>query len=457
MKSALPKCVMPMLGRSLVGHVLHAAGVLGAQRTFVVVGHKADEVSAHVAHVAPGAESVLQAEQLGTGHAVRTAMDAAGELEGTVVVLYGDTPLLTSETLSAFMEAHEASGNAASVLTAVVDDPAALGRIVRGSDGEFEAIVEFRDATEEQRAISEINSGIYAFEASALREKLGLLKGDNDQGEEYLTDVLGMLRADGSRVGTHTAADVDDTLGANDRAQLAQLQAIMRDRINVAVMRSGVTLDDPASTLIDATVSIEPDVTIRPGVQLRGATSVGSGAEIGPDSTIVDTEVGQRASLVRTHCVGARVGAGVSVGPFAYLRPGARLENASKVGTFVEVKQSTVGPGAKVPHLSYVGDASIGADANLGAGTIVANYDGVAKHHTEVGEAVFVGSNSVLVAPVTVSDGSYVAAGSAVTKSVPPGSLGVARGRQHNSDGWVAKRRAGTKTDKAAQKHQSGD
>lgn len=453
MKSSLPKCVMPMLGRSLVGHVLHAAEVLEAARTLVVVGHKAHEVSAHVVQVSPSALPVLQEEQNGTGHAVRVALDAAGELDGTVIVLYGDTPLLTQATLAEFMAAHEASGNVASVLTAVVDDPAALGRIVRGSDGEFEAIVEFRDATAEQRAISEINSGMYAFDAGALKEKLALLKGDNEQGEEYLTDVLGMLRADGRRVGTHAAVDVDDTLGANDREQLAQLQAIMRDRINGAVMRSGVTLDDPSSTLIDVTVEIEPDVTVRPGVQLRGSTAVASGAEVGPDSTLVDTVVGEGASVVRSHCVGARVGAGVSVGPFAYLRPGAVLERSSKVGTFVEVKNSSVGEGAKVPHLSYVGDASIGADANLGAGTIVANYDGVAKHHTEVGEAVFVGSNSVLVAPVTVGDGSYVAAGSAIGEPVPSGALGVARARQHNSEGWVAKRRSGTKTDKAAQKH----
>lgn len=453
MKSSLPKCVMPMLGRSLVGHVLHAAVPLGAVRTLVVVGHKADEVSAHIAEVAPYAESVLQAEQNGTGHAVRVALDAAGELSGTVVVLYGDTPLLTQETLSGFVAAHEASGNSASVLTAVVDDPAALGRIVRDAAGEFEAIVEFRDATAQQRGIREINSGMYAFEASALREKLALLKGDNDQGEEYLTDVLGMLRADGRQVGTHAAADVDDTLGANDRAQLAQLQGIMRERINTAVMRSGVSMDDPASVLIDATVSVEPDVVIRPGVQLRGSTSVASGAEVGPDSTLVDTSVGAGAAVVRAHCVGASVGAGVSVGPFAYLRPGAVLAASSKVGTFVEVKNSTVGVGAKVPHLSYVGDASVGADANLGAGTIVANYDGVNKHRTEVGEAVFVGSNSVLVAPVVVQDGSYVAAGSTIAESVPSGALGVARSRQHNAEGWVSRRRAGTKTDKAAQKH----
>ncbi|HZE40736.1 MAG TPA: bifunctional UDP-N-acetylglucosamine diphosphorylase/glucosamine-1-phosphate N-acetyltransferase GlmU [Stackebrandtia sp.] len=452
MKSSLPKCMMPMLGRSLLGHVLFAAEALGAGRTMVVVGHEAERMSAHVAEIAPYAATVLQAQQRGTGHAVRVAADALGELSGTVVVLYGDTPLLRRETLAAFMGAHEAAGNSATVLTAEVADPAALGRIVRDADGGFESIVEFRDASPGQRAIREINSGIYAFDAGALREMLSKLVSDNDQGEEYLTDVLGMLRRAGRAVGTHTAEDVDDTLGANDRAQLAQLQAIMRDRVNGGWMRSGVSMDDPSSTLVDVTVRLEPDVTLRPGVQLRGDTVVESHAEVGPDSTLVDTSVGAGASVVRAHCVGAVVGAGCAVGPFAYLRPGAVLGEGAKAGTYVEVKNSTVGSGAKVPHLSYVGDASIGADANLGAGTIVANYDGVAKHRTDIGEAVFVGSNSVLVAPVTVADGSYVAAGSAIAEDVPSGSLGVARGRQHNSQGWVAKRRPGTKTDEAAQR-----
>jgi bifunctional UDP-N-acetylglucosamine pyrophosphorylase/glucosamine-1-phosphate N-acetyltransferase len=456
MKSELPKCLMPMLGRTLLGHVLHASRALDADRTLVVVGHGAQQMSAHLAEVAADAQPVLQEQQLGTGHAVRVAMGATDDITGTVVVLYGDTPLLRPETLSAFMAAHEASHNMATVLSARVADPTGLGRIVRDESGEFTGIVEQRDASEAQLAITEINSGIYAFDARLLRAMLGKLSTHNDQGEEYLTDVLGFLRDAGHRVGTFTAADPDDTLGCNDRAQLAELRAVMQRRINTAVMRSGVTLDDPASTWLDATVSVAPDVTIRPGVQLRGTTSVAAHAEIGPDSTLVDTSVGEGALVVRAHCVGAAVSDGCQVGPFAYLRPDAVLASGSKVGTFVEVKNSTLRSGAKVPHLSYVGDASVGEAANIGAGTIVANYDGVSKHRTEVGEAVFVGSNSVLVAPVTVADGAYVAAGSAVTEDVEAGAMGVARSRQYNSLGWVAKRRAGSKSDVAAQKASDG-
>lgn len=452
MKSELHKTLMPMLGRTLLGHVLHAAKPLAADRTLVVVGHGAETLTEHLAQIAPQAQTALQTEQLGTGHAVRMAMDAAPDAAGTVIVLYGDTPLLQAETVSRFIAAHEGSSNSASVLTARVADPTGLGRIVRDAAGEFAQIVEHRDAGPEQLAIDEINSGIYAFDAVLLRQMLGKLTTDNDQGEEMLTDVLGFLREAGHRVGTHTAADSDDTLGANDRAQLAKLQQIMRDRINTAVMRSGVTMDDPSSVLLDATVSVGPDVTIRPGVQLRGNTTVGAHAEIGPDSTLIDTTVGEGAVVTRAHCVGAEVGEGCQVGPFAYLRPGARLEPRAKAGTYVEIKNSTIGAGAKVPHLSYVGDASIGAEANIGAGTIVANYDGVDKHRTRIGDAVFVGSNSVLVAPVSLADGAYVAAGSAIADDVPAGGLGVARSRQHVSEGWVAKRRAGTKSDEAAKK-----
>lgn len=456
MKSALPKTLFPMLGRTLLGHVMHATETLAADQRLVVVGHGADETRKHLDATAPDVQSVFQAEQLGTGHAVRTAMDAAPDAVGTVVVLYGDTPLLQPQTLAAFMAAHEEAGNTATVLSAIVDDPTGLGRIVRNDAGEFSAIVEQRDASPQQLAITEVNSGIYAFDAGELRNTLGMLKADNEQGEEYLTDVLGLLRQAGHQVDTHTASDSDDTLGCNDRAQLAQLQKIMQQRINTSVMRSGVTMDDPDSVWLDATVSVEADVTIRPGVQLRGTTSIAASAEIGPDSTLVDTVVGEGARIQRAHCEDAVVGDNCQVGPFAYLRPAARLESGAKVGTYVEVKKSTVASGAKVPHLSYVGDASIGANSNIGAGTIVANYDGVNKHATTVGEAVFVGSNSVLVAPVTVADGAYVAAGSAISQDVPSGTLGVARGRQHNSDGWVAKRRAGTKTDDAAKRAEQG-
>jgi len=452
MKSAHPKMLHPMLGRTLLGHVLFAADALAADNTLVVVGQAADQVTAHLGRIAPDARTAMQAEQRGTGHAVRIAMDAAPDLSGTVVVLYGDTPLLRGETLEGLMSAHEESGAAATVLTAEVPDPTGLGRILRDTGGRIVGIVEQRDATPEQLAIREINSGIYAFDAGLLREMLSKLSTDNDQGEEYLTDVLGFLVEEGHPVHNYAAPDALDTLGCNDRAQLAELRQIMQGRINTALMRSGVTMDDPATTWIDATVTVEPDVTIRPGVQLLGTTTVSTGAEVGPDSTLKDTVVGARAKVIRAHSDSAAIGTAAQVGPFAYLRPGASVGDTAKVGTYVEIKNSTLAEGAKVPHLSYVGDASIGAGANIGAGTIVANYDGVAKHHTEVGEAVFVGSNSVLVAPVTINDGSYVAAGSAINGEVPSEALGVARGRQHNVEGWVARKRPGTKTAEAAER-----
>ncbi|HEY1179191.1 MAG TPA: bifunctional UDP-N-acetylglucosamine diphosphorylase/glucosamine-1-phosphate N-acetyltransferase GlmU [Phytomonospora sp.] len=452
MKSALPKVLHEILGRSLVGHVLAAAAPLDPAQAVVVVGHGADQVTAHLKQVAPQAKTVLQAEQLGTGHATRVALDALPDAAGTVVVLYGDTPLLQASTLAGLCEAHERGGHAATVLTASVDDPTGLGRILRDEHGAFAAIVEQKDATPEQLAITEINSGMYAFDAARLRVALKGLTTDNSQGEEYLTQALTLMLDAGHPVGTHTAPDVADTLGCNDREQLAWLRGLMQKRINSALMRTGVTLDDPATTWVDATVRVGADTTVRPNVQLKGATVIGEGAEIGPDSTLVDTVVGAGASVVRAHTLGATVGAKATVGPFAYLRPDAELADGAKVGTFVEVKNSSVGAGSKVPHLSYVGDATIGEGANIGAGTIVANYDGVAKHRTEVGDAVFVGSDSVLIAPVSIADGSYVAAGSAVDKDVPSGALGVARGRQRNIEGWVARKRPGTKTAKAAER-----
>ncbi|GIG66009.1 bifunctional UDP-N-acetylglucosamine diphosphorylase/glucosamine-1-phosphate N-acetyltransferase GlmU [Phytomonospora endophytica] len=456
MKSALPKVLHEILGRSLVGHVLAAAAPLEPAETMVVVGHGADQVTAHLAETTPGARTVLQEQQLGTGHATRVALDALPEATGTVVVLYGDTPLLQASTLRGLCEAHEDGGHAATVLTASVDDPTGLGRIIRDADGAFARIVEQKDATPAQLALTEINSGMYAFDAARLRVALKGLTTDNSQGEEYLTQALTLMLDAGHTVGTHTAPDIADTLGCNDREQLAWLRGLMQKRVNSALMRTGVTMDDPATTWVDVTATVGVDATIRPNVQVKGATRIGEGAEIGPDSTLVDTVVGAGASVVRAHTLGATVGAKATVGPFAYLRPDAELADGAKVGTFVEVKNSTVGAGSKVPHLSYVGDATIGAGANIGAGTIVANYDGVAKHRTQVGDAVFVGSDSVLIAPVSIADGSYVAAGSAVDQNVPSGALGVARGRQRNIEGWVERKRPGTKTAKAAERAADG-
>jgi bifunctional UDP-N-acetylglucosamine pyrophosphorylase/glucosamine-1-phosphate N-acetyltransferase len=453
MRSALPKVLHPLLGRTLLGHVLAAAAPLAAERTLVVVGHGADQVTDHLTEIIPAATPVLQAEQRGTGHAVRIALEALPDtIAGTVVVMNGDVPLLRPETVEALVTAHECGGVAATVLAAEVADPTGLGRIVRDPAGRLEQIVEERDATAAQRAIREINAGVYAFDAALLRDVLCKLSTDNDQGEEYLTDVFGLLVGTGEPVAVHLASDAVQTLGCNDRVELAALRALLRDRVNEGWMRSGVTLLDPATTWIDVTVTLERDAVVGQNTQLRGATEIGAGATVGPDVTLIDSTVGAGAAVLRSHVVGARIGERASVGPYAYLRPEAVLRDRAKVGTFVEVKKSEVGEGAKVPHLTYVGDATIGARANIGAATIFVNYDGVRKHHTRVGEAAFVGCDSSLVAPVEIGDGAYVAAGSAITNDVPPGALGVTRAPQRNVDGWVARRRAGTAAAEAAER-----
>ena len=452
MKSATPKMLHPLLGRTLLGHVLHAAEAAAAERTVVVVGHKAELVTAHLTEISPSATPVLQAEQRGTGHAVRIALEAVPEVAGTVVVLNADVPLLRPETVAALLTAHEQGQFGATVLAAVVPDPIGLGRIVRDAAGNLERIVEERDASAEIRAIREINAGIYAFDAGLLREALGKLSADNDQGEEYLTDVFGALAAVGQPVGVHVAADAEETLGCNDRAQLAGLRALLRDRVNAAWMRAGVSILDPATTWIDVTVSLSPDAEIDQNSQLLGATSVAAGAIIGPDTTLIDTVVGEGAVVLRTHSIGAEIGPAATVGPFSFLRPGTRLGRKAKVGGFVETKNAELGDGAKVPHLSYVGDAEIGAGSNIGAGTIFANYDGVNKHRTRVGEAAFVGSDTVLIAPVEIGPGAYVAAGSAIAKDVPAGNLGVTRAPQRNVEGWTLRRRAGTTSAAAAER-----
>jgi len=450
MKSDLPKVLFPLLGRTLVGHVLSAATAVDADRTAVVVGHCADAVGAHAATIVPHVIPVLQAQQNGTGHAVRIACEALPGLTGTVLVLNGDVPLLRAETVVALLHAHEQAGAAASVLAAEVDNPFGLGRIIRNAAGQLEQIVEERDATDAQRQVREINAGIYAFDAAHLVEQLGKISANNDQGEEYLTDVLGQLVVAGEKVLVHVVADAEETLGANDRAQLADLRRRMRDRINTAWMRSGVSILDPQTTWIDVTATIGPDATIEANTQLYGETHLAAGAQIGPDVTLIDTTVGERATVIRTHATSAQIGDEVSVGPFAYLRPGSVLGRKSKIGTFVETKNTELGVGAKVPHLSYIGDATIGEGTNVGAATVTVNYDGVAKHRTEIGKHARTGADNMFVAPVRVGDGAYTAAGSVIVNDVPPGALGVARGQQRNIDGWVPRRRAGTAAAEAA-------
>jgi bifunctional UDP-N-acetylglucosamine pyrophosphorylase/glucosamine-1-phosphate N-acetyltransferase len=373
------------------------------------------------------------------------------DLEGPVLLVNGDAPLLRAATVRRLVEAHRAAGSVLTVLTAEVDDPTGLGRIVRDGSGAVRAIVEERDADDAQRAIREINAGVYVGDAAALRRTLAGLGADNDQGEQYVTDVVGMLVAEGAPVGGFVAEDADDVLGCNDRRELAARGRTLNDRVLDDLMRSGVTVVDPMTTWVDVTCSVAPDALLEPGTQLKGTTTVAAGAVVGPDTTLVDTVVEAGASVVRSHVLGAVIGPEATVGPFSYLRPGTRLAARSKVGAFVETKNVEVGEDSKVPHLSYVGDATIGRGANIGAATVFVNYDGVAKHHTTVGDQVRIGSDTMLVAPVTVGDGAYTAAGSVITSDVPPGAMAVSRAPQRNVAGWVRRRRSGTPAAQAAE------
>ena len=423
MKSKTMKVLHPIAGRSMIGHVLTAVQAVEPTRVVAVVGHQREQVGPHITEMLPDAVLAVQEKQEGTGHAVRIAMEAAGTTTGTVIVAAGDTPLLEGESLRAFAEEHEAAQRAVSILSGRVPNPFGYGRIVRNAEGDVEAIVEEKDATPEQREIDEISSGILAFDAEFLVSALARITNDNAKGEYYLTDAVGLAREDGLTVGAHLIDDVAQTEGANDRAQLAELGKELNRRIVTRWMKDGVTVMDPATTWIEADVVIEPDATILPGTQLLGATVVRE-----------DAVVGERAT----------------VGPFAYLRPGTQLGVAGKIGTFVETKNAQIGDGAKVPHLSYVGDAEIGEGTNIGAGTIFANYDGVAKHRTVVGRHARTGSNNTFVAPVSIGDGAGTAGGTVVRRDVPAGALGVSASAQRNLEGWTESRRAGTAQAEAA-------
>lgn len=444
MRSRTPKVLHPVAGRSMIGHVLHAVSGLAPARVVAVVGHQRELVGPHVTSLLPDAVLAVQEEQLGTGHAVRMAAEATGLGSGTVLVVYGDTPLLRAETLSALVADHEASRRAVTLLTGVIGSPSGYGRIVRGADGQVAAIVEERDASPEQREITEINSGIFAFDAAFLAPALQRLRNDNAKGEYYLTDLVAMAREVSETVGAVLVEDTDEIEGANDRVQLAALGRRLNERILEEWMRAGVTVVDPLTTWIDAEVELAPDVTVLPGVQLLGATKVDADATIGPDSTLRDTEVGAGATVVRAHANLAVIGERADVGPFAHLRPGTVLGAGGKIGGFVETKNATIGEGSKVPHLSYVGDAEIGAGSNIGAGTIFANYDGVAKHRTTIGDQVTSGSNVTFVAPVEVGDGAATGAGTVVREDVPPGGLALSAGPQRVVGGWAQAKRPGT-------------
>ncbi|MFJ5777813.1 bifunctional UDP-N-acetylglucosamine diphosphorylase/glucosamine-1-phosphate N-acetyltransferase GlmU [Streptomyces sp. NPDC093094] len=452
MKSATPKVLHDICGRSLVGHVLAASGELEPQNLVVVVGHAREKVTAHLNAVAPDVRTAVQAEQNGTGHAVRMGLEElGGEIDGTVVVVCGDTPLLTGETLRRLAGTHSADGNAVTVLTAEVPDATGYGRIVRDDSGAVTAIVEHKDASEAVLEIREINSGVFAFDGRLLAQALKQVRTDNSQGEEYLTDVLGILREAGHRVGASVAGDHREIAGINNRVQLSEARRILNERLLTEAMLAGVTVVDPAGTWVDVTVTFGQDAVVHPGTQLLGATHIAEGAEVGPNSRLKDTRVGPGARVINTVSDGAVIGAEASVGPYAYLRPGTRLGAKGKIGTYVETKNASIGEGTKIPHLSYVGDATIGEYSNIGAASVFVNYDGQDKHHTTVGSHCRTGSDNMFVAPVTVGDGAYTAAGSVITKDVPPGSLAVARGQQRNIEGWVARKRPGSAAAKAAE------
>ncbi len=450
MKSDLPKVLHPICGMPLIGHAVAAARSLNPEHLLVVVGHGREQVTAFLEQAEQTARPIVQDRQDGTGHAVRIALGTVGPLDGTVLVTYGDVPLLTEATLRKLVDAHETSGNAATVLSAIVDNPNDLGRIVRDGEGNLTAIVEAKDATADQLGIKEINSGIYAFDAKLLHDALGRLSTANSQHEEYLTDVIGVLRADGRRVGACAAPDPTETLGVNDRVQLAQARRLLNDRLLTNAMRDGVTVVDPATTWLDAGVELAPDVTLHPGTRLEGRTTVARGAQIGPDTTLRDTTVDEDAMITYAVCVSAEVGPEASVGPYVHLRPGARLARGAKAGTFVEVKNSELGERSKVPHLTYVGDATIGDHSNIGASSVFVNYDGVTKHRTTIGNYCRTGSDTMFIAPVSVGDGAYTGAGTVVRKDVPPGALALNVAPQRNLEGWTERKRPGTPAAQAA-------
>ena len=449
MKSQTPKVLHSISGRSLLGHVLHALESVEPSSVRVVVGAGREKVEEHLTEIAPDAIAIFQSERNGTGHAVQVALNGVTD-SGNVLILAGDTPMLSGSTLKEFVEAHNTGGYTASVLTAEQPDPTGYGRIIRDDEGLLFKIVEEKDATDDEKLIFEINSGVYIFDFASLTNAIAKLKSNNAQGELYLTDAIEIIRKEGGKIAPILCEDFTETLGVNDRVQLAEAASILRDRINERHMRNGVTILDPATTWIDDTVTIASDVVILPGSAILGSTAIASHAVIGPRTTLQDCAVNCCANIKESNCTGSEIGENATVGPYTFLRAGTVLANESKAGAFVEIKNSQIGNGSKVPHLSYVGDATIGTGTNIGAATIFVNYDGVEKHRTEIGDHVRIGSDTMLVAPLTVGDGAYTAAGSVITEDVPAGAIGVGRSKQRNVLGWVMRKRPGTKSAIAA-------
>jgi bifunctional UDP-N-acetylglucosamine pyrophosphorylase/glucosamine-1-phosphate N-acetyltransferase len=441
MKSARPKVLHHVLGVPMLDHVLRTVAALGIEPVTVVVGHQAESVES--AFAGRGLRFVRQEPQLGTGHAVQRAREVVAENPGRpLLVLNGDLPLLRPETLLRLLEVHRGSRAAATLLTVVLDDPGAYGRVLRGTDGQVRAIVEARDASEQERAVREVNAGIYAFDVPDLLEVLSGLQPQNAQGEYYITDTVGLLRSAGRSVHAVQAADPQEALGVNTMEELSQAAHLLRGRRIQELMGGGVAVEDPATTWVGPDVEVAADVVLRAGTLLEGRTRVAAGARIGPFARLVDTDVGEGA-VVLDHCLLLQsvVEEGASIGPFAHLRPHSRVGRRAKVGNFVELKNTTLGEGSKAPHLSYIGDATVGAAVNIGAGTITCNYDGESKNPTHIEAGAFVGSDTTLVAPVTVGEGAYIGAGSTITSDVPAGALAVGRARQVVKAGWARRRR----------------
>lgn len=438
MKSRLPKVLHKIGGKPMVEQVLCAANEAGSERNVVIIGFGAEKVKEHLEG---RAQFAMQEEQLGTGHAVMQARDILADWDGTVLVVCGDTPLLTPELLKNLCQEHEAQGAKATVLTAKMADPTGYGRVIRDSEGVVVKIVEQKDASEEEKLVDEVNTAIYCFDAKALLGTLDSLTCENAQGEYYLTDVIGILRDRGERVWAVVADDPSEVQGINSRVQLAQAQQVMKERKNRQLMEAGVTIIDPASTFVDTDVEIGMDTVLYPYTWLSGKTKIGENSVIGPNVMVEDSVIGNDVQMKFVYAHECTVKDGVTVGPYVHLRPNTVIENHVKIGNFIEVKNSTVGEGSKLPHLSYIGDTDMGARVNIGCGTIMVNYDGQNKHRTTIEDDAFIGCNSNLVAPVTIGRGAFVAAGSTITKNVPEDALGVARAVQKNIDGWAEKKK----------------
>ncbi|MEY4944956.1 MAG: bifunctional UDP-N-acetylglucosamine diphosphorylase/glucosamine-phosphate N-acetyltransferase [Actinomycetota bacterium] len=452
MKSATPKVLHEIAGLPLIGHVLSTAHSLQAEHVVAVLRHERERIENYVKAFYPNTTIAIQDEIPGTGRAVEAALEQLPkDFVGDVAVLSGDVPLLDVASIEQLLEIHRGNQNSGTLISAIMADPKGYGRIVRSRES-FVGIVEQKDASEEQLGINEVNAGVYIFDAAHLKTALARVTLENAQKEKYLTDVAALMLEQGQNVSAHPISDNWLVAGINDRAQLAEVATELNSRIVRAWQLAGVTVQEPASTWIDVTVQLARDVTLLPSTRLHGFTSVGEGSVIGPDTTLTDVEVGENVTISRTQGSASKIETGASVGPFAYLRPGTQLGADGKIGTFVETKNAKIGPGAKVPHLSYVGDAEIGEGSNIGAGTIFANYDGVNKHRTVIGSHAKTGSGNVFVAPIVIGDGAYTAAGSTIRRDVEPGALALNTTPQKNLAGWVLDKRPGSKSAEAAQR-----